>query len=74
MHVEESVSYDGNANAALNTWKNNIVVAHPFTIYSDIATTGSGKWSIKRLRKNARQALGGISGSILDSYGGRIRV
>ena len=69
LALKPSVSYDGNANAALNTWKNNIVVAHPFTTYSDIATTGSGKWSIKDL-ENARQALGGISGSILDSYGG----
>lgn len=69
LALKPSVSYSGNANAALTIWKNNMVDAHPFTVYSDIATTGSGKWSIKDL-ENARQALGGISGSILDSYGG----
>lgn len=69
LALKPSVSYGGNANAALTAWKNSIVDSHPFTVYSDIATTSSGKWSIKDL-ENARQALGGISGSILDSYGG----
>lgn len=69
LALKPSVIYAGNANVALTTWKNNMVDAHPFTVYSDIATAGSGKWSIKDL-ENARQALGGISGSILDSYGG----
>lgn len=69
LALKPSVSYSGNANATLTVWKNNMVDAHPFTVYSDIATTSSGEWSIKDL-ENARQALGGISGSILDSYGG----
>lgn len=69
LALKPDVNYSGNASVALNTWSNNVIDSHPFTVYSDITTTGSGKWSIKDL-SNARQALGGIAGSILDTYGG----
>src|SRR5699024_5884836 len=40
-----------------------------FTVYSDVTTTGSGKWLLGEV-ENARQALGGVQDSILDTYGG----
>ena len=72
LALKPSVSYNGNAAQALNTWKNNIVDEHPFTIFSDIQTIGSGQWTIDKV-ENARRALGGVTGSILDSYGGEYR-
>ena len=72
LTLKPSVSYNGNPTQALTSWKNNIVDAHPFTIFSDIQTTGSGVWTIDKV-ENARRALGGVSGSILDTYGGEYR-
>ena len=72
LALKPSVSYNGNATQALTAWKNNIVDAHPFTIFSDIQTTGSGVWTIDKV-ENARRALGGVAGSILDTYGGEYR-
>lgn len=72
LALKPSVSYNGNATQALNTWVNNIVVEHPFTIFSDVQTTGSGTWAIDKV-ENARRALGGVTGSILDTYGGEYR-
>jgi len=72
LALKPEVSYDGNAGQALNTWQNNIVDEHPFTTFSDIQTNGSGKWTIDKV-ENARRALGGITGSMLDSYGGEYR-
>lgn len=72
LALKPSVSYNGNATQALNSWKNNIVDEHPFTIFSDVQTTGSGVWTIDKV-ENARRALGGVAGSILDTYGGEYR-
>ena len=72
LALKPSVSYNGNATQALTAWKNNIVDEHPFTIFSDIQTTGSGVWTIDKV-ENARRALGGVAGSILDTYGGEYR-
>lgn len=72
LQLKPEVNYSGNALNALNIWKNNLVDAHPFTVFSDIQTQGSGKWSIEEV-ENARRALGGVRGSILDSYGGEYR-
>lgn len=63
------VNFSGTASVALNTWKNNLIDISPFTVYSDIATVSSGKWMIQNLT-SAREALGGVVGSVLDSYGG----
>lgn len=76
-HTEEQqlkpeVNYSGNATSALNSWKNNLVDVHPFTVFSDIQTDGNGKWTIDEV-ENARKALGGIRGSVLDTYGGEYR-
>lgn len=72
LALKPSVSFNGNATQALTAWKNNIVDEHPFTIFSDVQTTGSGVWTIDKV-ENARRALGGVAGSILDTYGGEYR-
>ena len=72
LALKPSVSYNGNATQALTAWKNNIVDEHPFTIFSDVQTTGSGVWTIDKV-ENARRALGGVASSILDTYGGEYR-
>ncbi|CAM2758810.1 phage protein [Streptococcus acidominimus] len=60
---------EANARTALAQWKNNLVSDTVFDIDSDITTTGSFAWAIDKVT-NAREALGGVSGSILDVYGG----
>lgn len=72
LALKPEVNFSGKADQALNTWQNNIVDEHPFTTFSDIQTNGIGKWAIDKV-ENARRALGGVSGSILDIYGGEYR-
>ncbi|ESV55175.1 peptidase [Streptococcus agalactiae LMG 14747] len=60
---------DVDARTALAQWKNNLVSDTVFDIDSDITTMGSVAWAIDKVT-NAREALGGVSGSILDVYGG----
>lgn len=73
LQLKPKVEYDGTGYQALNTWKNNIVDDHEFTVYSDITHfTASGEWTVDQV-ENARRALGGVRGSILDSYGGEYR-
>lgn len=60
---------NSNATTALEIWKNAIVDNNPFEVLSDISTPNSTTWSIKDVQ-NPRQALGGVSGSILDVWGG----
>ncbi|CZQ83994.1 chaperone of endosialidase [Trichococcus palustris] len=71
LPLPPNVSFSGDATSALNTWKNSIIGIdpNPFTVFSDISLPGSGSWSIKDV-KNARDALGGVEGSLLDTYGG----
>ena len=71
LPLPPNVSYSGDATSGLNTWKNSIIGIdpNPFTVFSDISLPGSGSWSIKDV-KNARDALGGVDGSLLDTYGG----
>ena len=71
LPLPPNVSYSGDATSALNTWKNSIIGIdpNPFTVFSDISLPGSGSWSIKDV-KNARDALGGVDESLLDTYGG----
>jgi len=57
------------AHEALTMWQNNIIGAHPFTAESDIQARHSTNLSILN-HPNARSALGGNSGSILDVWGG----
>lgn len=72
LALKPEVPFSGTALSALNTWRMNLVDEHPFTVYSDVPTTGSGKWTIDKV-ENARRALGGVEGSLLDVYGGEYR-
>lgn len=72
LPIKPSVNYLGNASVALGIWKSAIADSHPFTVYTDIATTGSGSWTVDKV-DNPRRALGGVRGSILDTYGGEYR-
>lgn len=72
LALKPTVNYSGSASQALSTWKSSIVDVNPFIVSSDITTTGSGSWAITDV-KNAREALGGVSGSILETYGGEYR-
>lgn len=69
LALKPVVNFTGNAHQALSTWKANIIDDNPFVVSSNITTTASGRWSID-LVENPRRALGGVSGSLLDLYGG----
>lgn len=57
------------AEAALRLWKDNLVGDDVFDVSSDIQTTGNISWEVDKVG-SARKALGGVSGSILDVFGG----
>lgn len=57
------------AESALEIWKENLVGDDTFDVKSDILTLGSFSWEVDKIG-NARGALGGVAGSILDVYGG----
>ena len=46
--------------------------ANSFVVDSDITTSNSTKWRIDKVQ-NARQALGGVEGSVLEKWGGEYR-
>jgi phage minor structural protein len=58
-----------NAETALRLWKDNLVGDDVFDVRSDIRTLGNISWEVDKVG-NARKALGGVSGSILDVFGG----
>ncbi|RLK63148.1 hypothetical protein D3H64_06020 [Atopobacter sp. AH10] len=57
------------ADVALAMWADNLVGGVKFNTWSDITTENSTKWTVDKIA-NAREALGGVSGSILDTWGG----
>ncbi|MFW3361492.1 phage tail spike protein [Aerococcus viridans] len=57
------------AEGALRQWANNLVSGKAYDVQSDITYVGSTEWTIDEV-ENARQALGGVQGSILDVWGG----
>ena len=61
--------FSGSAFTALAIWHNATIGDLRFDAWSDIQTTGKGVFDISKM-ENARQALGGVEGSILDIYGG----
>lgn len=61
--------FNGSAFTALAIWHNATIGDLRFDVWSDIQTTGKGVFDISKM-ENARQALGGVEGSILDIYGG----
>nr|DAY11810.1 MAG TPA: tail protein [Caudoviricetes sp.] len=58
-----------NAETALRLWKDNLVGDDVFDVRSDIRTLGNISWEVDKVG-SARKALGGVSGSILDVFGG----
>ena len=59
----------GDANAALSRWSESLVGGVEFRTWSDIETEGKTSWTVDKF-KTAREALGGVEGSILDFWGG----
>lgn len=69
MAVANGRPFSGPASAALAIWRNATIGDLRFDVWSDIQTVGKGVFDISKM-ENARQALGGVEGSILDIYGG----
>lgn len=69
MAVVNGRVFSGSAFTALAIWHNATIGDLRFDVWSDIQTTGKGVFDISKM-ENARQALGGVEGSILDIYGG----
>ncbi|WP_342989275.1 phage tail spike protein [Streptococcus parasanguinis] len=69
MALRDATAFAGSAYSALGIWKGALIGDLHFDVWSDIQTTGKGVFDISKM-ENARQALGGVEGSILDIYGG----
>ena len=69
MALRNATVFAGSAYSALAIWKGALIGDLTFDVWSDIQTTGKGVFDISKM-ENARQALGGVEGSILDIYGG----
>lgn len=64
---------DADAQSALNRWQQSIVGDYkPFSLTSNITTRNGTSWSIREV-ENAGQALAGVQGSILDTWGGEYK-
>lgn len=61
--------HDVDAETALRRWVSQLVGDDDWEVWSNIDTVGSTAWSVDSV-ENARQALGGTRGSILDVWGG----
>lgn len=69
MVLRNATAFSGSAFSALSIWRGALIGDLQFDVWSDIETTGKGMFDISKM-ENARQALGGVEGSILDLYGG----
>lgn len=69
MVLRNATAFAGSAFSALSIWRDALIGDLRFDVWSDIQTTGKGVFDISKM-ENARQALGGVEGSILDIYGG----
>ena len=69
MALRNATAFAGSAYSALGIWKGALIGDLQFDVWSDIQTVGKGVFDISKM-ENARQALGGVEGSILDIYGG----
>lgn len=67
--LRNATAFSGTAYNALAVWKNALIGDLTFDVWSDIQTTNKGLFDISKM-ENARLALGGVEGSILDLYGG----
>ena len=69
MAIRNNTNVSGTAQAALAIWALNALGGIRFDTWSDIDLTSKTNWNIADF-KTARDALGGIAGSILDVWGG----
>lgn len=69
MVLRNATAFNGSAFSALSIWRGALIGDLRFDVWSDIQTVGKGVFDISKM-ENARQALGGVEGSILDIYGG----
>lgn len=68
--IRPDISVNGSAMMALSTWRDNLLDSREeFFVNSDISTVNSTTWKVENI-ENARDALGGKAGSILDVWGG----
>lgn len=72
LQLKPNVSVNGSGDAAIKAWRSNIIDVNPLVVDSDIETSTSTTWTIDKVQ-SARQALGGVSGSLLDLWGGEYR-
>lgn len=69
MAIRNGTGLSGTAFNALSLWRGALIGDYRFDVWSDIQTTATTKLSIDKVT-NARLALGGVEGSILDIWGG----
>ena len=69
MSVRHGIKVSGTADLALKTWAKNLVGDYHFDTWSDIDTVLPVTFLVDKM-ENARLALGGVEGSILDIWGG----
>ena len=69
MAVRNQTILNGTAQSALARWKDALIGDYRFDVWSDIQTSATTTLSIDKVT-NARLALGGVEGSILDIWGG----
>lgn len=69
MSVRHGIKVSGTADLALKTWAKNLVGDYHFDTWSDIDTVLPITFLVDKM-ENARLALGGVEGSILDIWGG----
>lgn len=69
MAIRNNTNATGTAQSALAIWASNTLGGIRFDTWSDIDLTSKASWNIADF-KTARDVLGGVSGSILDVWGG----
>ena len=69
MAIRNNTIASGTAQSALSVWASNCLGGIRFDVWSDIELSSRASWNIADF-KTARDALGGVSGSILDVWGG----
>ena len=69
MAIRNGATLNGTAFNALSLWRNALIGDYRFDVWSDIQTTATTTLTIDKAT-NARLALGGVEGSILDIWGG----
>lgn len=69
MTLRPTQPITGDGGQALAAWKGMLTSTTPFSVWSDITTPNQTNFGMPEF-ENARQALGGHAGSIMDVWGG----